>query len=1162
MNNLVKKVLKSAIVATVAVGVIAPGGALALTAEELQVQIQALLAQVANLQAELDALGGGGGGGISGVPAGFTFTKNLSQGSSGDDVMYLQIVLNSNSATQVASSGAGSPGKESKFFGPLTKAAVAKFQELYASDILTPLGLSTGTGFVGSATRTKLNSLLAAAPSPVPTPTPTPTPGGSPTPTPSPTPGPVSGNTLQVSLASDTPAAATVADAGNANMTKFWLTAGEQEVSVSTVWVTRYGLTANSDVENIKILDENGVKVGSIGTLNTDNKAQITFSPALKIAAKTSKAFSIRAGIVDGTAGSKSVALGIASAADVSAGTATVSGTFPIKGSDFTTVALTIGAVEVMEDGALTNSTPDVGEKDVIVNAFKIVVGSTETVTIEQITVTESGSASLSDTNNIELFDVSKNVSLGTTQWTGDGKASWSGLNIVLDKGETRRFRVQLDILNGVGLTVNADLMDGSDVLVSVKGNTYGFYITPDGNDDSDWSNSNDGLAANDQVINSGSLTISKSASTPATGNIAQANNQKLAVFDFLVQGESIKITSLKFSFDLGTMVETEVTSVKVLDKDGKLLAGPADLNTTNVTGANSTTYEGSVTFTDTIILPVGTHPITVTSNIATATSANDTIRVGISDSDATDITATGMTSNNAPTIGPANTEVNANTLTVQAGSLAVRTLADPAAKEIAAGVQDFVFAAVSLDAISSGEDANVTSLTVSNDSNSGADPSEMDNTEIWADLTSEKSARGDAYETRVGTAQQFTSTTDNATDTLAYTLTQTITVKKGSSTGVAVVADIAAGAAAAGTHTVTISAATVTGAATGNSITATFAGSGQAMTVRASGTLTTSVDASEPPTSVVAAGSSGVTIAAFKLAADAVEDLDLDELTFSVTGSNRISTMHLYNGTTPVKSFTAGGTAPQQITVKFDDNTLVIPANSNKVLTVKADFFGNTTVAGDNDVAIGVSIADADATGKASGATVTDTTNRGGNTHRYFKAYPKFTVDSASPSGNLIPTSNQLLATFNVEAVGTADVTFQNADNNRLVVNISQSINDSDSAEETFTLQDENGVVLSNAVAAIGSGTSLTNPTESASESVTFTFATNSLTVPAGQTKKLSIYSDTTELEDAGDTIRLWLSDASDQNLDFGIDGTSNVYRRATIIFRPDIYAGSLAKP
>jgi len=94
------------------------------------------------------------------VTAGFSFKKDLMLGDTDPDVKQLQQVLNADVDTTIALSGAGSSGNETTYFGASVKAAVIKFQEKYRESILTPNGLTRGTGSVGKATRTKLNLLI------------------------------------------------------------------------------------------------------------------------------------------------------------------------------------------------------------------------------------------------------------------------------------------------------------------------------------------------------------------------------------------------------------------------------------------------------------------------------------------------------------------------------------------------------------------------------------------------------------------------------------------------------------------------------------------------------------------------------------------------------------------------------------------------------------------------------------------------------------------------------------------------------------------------------------------------------------------------------------------------------------------------------------------
>ena len=100
--------------------------------------IASLQAQLATLMAQIAAMGGSAGG---------SFTRDLTVGSTGSDVMQLQVWLNGH-GFEIAKSGAGSPGNETSKFGALTRAALAKWQ--------ASVGISPAAGFFGSKTRAYL----------------------------------------------------------------------------------------------------------------------------------------------------------------------------------------------------------------------------------------------------------------------------------------------------------------------------------------------------------------------------------------------------------------------------------------------------------------------------------------------------------------------------------------------------------------------------------------------------------------------------------------------------------------------------------------------------------------------------------------------------------------------------------------------------------------------------------------------------------------------------------------------------------------------------------------------------------------------------------------------------------------------------------------------
>lgn len=157
--NIKYKVLAASLVVVFAFPVVA--SAQTMSATQLLAEIQTLTTQLQALQQKVMAPHGGSTMSDPSPMWCHDFITNLAVGNGGSEVTALQSALQKN-GEEVSITGT---------FDGKTASAVTDFQQKYASAILTPNGLQSGTGYVGKSTRAQLNSLFGCSNSSLTSPT-------------------------------------------------------------------------------------------------------------------------------------------------------------------------------------------------------------------------------------------------------------------------------------------------------------------------------------------------------------------------------------------------------------------------------------------------------------------------------------------------------------------------------------------------------------------------------------------------------------------------------------------------------------------------------------------------------------------------------------------------------------------------------------------------------------------------------------------------------------------------------------------------------------------------------------------------------------------------------------------------------------------------------
>lgn len=932
----------------------------AVTVEELQAQIQALLAQISTLS--------GGSTTTGGTCTGFTFTRNHKMGESGGEIMEIQKFLNKSADTQVSVTGAGSPGNETSYFGAATKAAAIKFQNKYAADILTPVGLTTGTGNWYASTRAKANMLNSTC-----------------------TPGTGTGTTptgFGVTVAASAQPANSLAPQGVSRVpfTSFTLTNNSGAVvTVNGITVERTGLAQDSVFSGLVLVDNGtNTQLGTSKTLNSNHQAVVgdtfTLNPgetkSLMVAGNMAANLSTFAGQV--------VAVSVVGVNT----TSTVAGSLPITGAQHTINAtLLVGSVSTstssFDPGSATFK--NIGDTAVRFSGLRFTAGSAEDIKLYSIRWRQVGTASAVDMSNVMTV---VNGTSYPTMVDASGKyytVSFPG-GLLITKGNSIDAYIQGDLTgsNAASRTVRFDIDRVTDVYF--VGQTYGYGVAPSGTY-TPW------FVGYTATINAGTVTTIGKANSVAAQNVAvNVPNEVLGGFETNFAGEAVSVQGMTFTIatSSGSLGTSAVTSVSIVDKNGVVVAGPVDAT------VNASTQ--TLTFTDTVTFPVGNQVYTLKGRLPSSGVTNGTTFY-VSTTPTGWTNPTGQTSGNTITIP--TTSFNMNTMTVKAASLTVTVSTQPASQTIVAGVQDFTFANVQLDASQSGEDIRISSIPV-----------------YFTGSTLDGSLSGCQMfdgATALNTGSRVVNTITDSTNN-TFTLDNPLTIAKGTVKTIAVKCDVASGASSTGVFSINGGTYSATGVTSGNSVTGTAtASNGGTMTV-ATGAFTVAVDSSSPSFGVVAAGATDINAGVIKLRASA-EDVTLTKLGLVLTDGtvSDVVTVDIYDGSTKVGTayFTSGTSATSTLTT-----AVTLAKDTDKTLTLKANLAGiGSSESGTPGSIVKVDPLNAEGTGNGSGTTIQVGATAGVAGFAMYKSFPTLALETGAQALGSTGMADGRLIRFKVTA-------------------------------------------------------------------------------------------------------------------------------------------------
>jgi hypothetical protein len=976
----------------------------------------------------------------------FTFNTNMKLGSTGTDVMNLQKVLNGWPQTRVSTSGAGSPGMETSYFGPATRAAANAFQRLH----LTELGITAPTGNVFAGTRGLLNMAGNGS---------TPTTGGT-LPTGctstsgySPVTGascatgttvpPVSTGAVSVMLAATQPTGMVVQLQAGARLADFTFTGNG---TVTNIELQRIGVSTDSTLTNVYLYDGN-TRITDAASVVTGGYIRFNAANGL-FAVNGLRTITVRADIANTTSGqSVGVKLNsVTSAGSVSTYTNVMGNTLTI--ANVNTASAAFGQMDT------SAKTVDAGTLNYNVWSDSVSIGTRDTY-LRAATFKFIGSAPKDSVANLSLYVDGAKVAGPSVVNTGNGdKLTFDlGATPFLLKSGAHTFDVRGDIVKGSSYNFYFSVENPADFLIE-DSNLAGVNITPTITVSSiagqpiNTSNAKYGTV----TVNSGSVTVNVDPAFNPTTITGGATNMPVAQFLLKGYGEDVKVTSLTVTPTLTSPLPLGggLANVSLFMNGGQV--GTSQ----NWNGSTALTYNlGS-----SLYIPAGTTvTLTVKADIVNSTTSaaytGGTVSVAINGTG----NAQGITSNTI--LNVAGSVVTGRTITIGTGAGSLARTSGFVAQTVAPNTTAVKIGSFTLQAGSS-EDVLVNQASV-NLTYGGVPVMTSSNISNLV-LKTGSTVLG----TPVGTVPTSSSSTFSFSDvTVPMNTTKTFDVYAdlGSATGT-VQTDMGL---------------TTRGAVSRLSTVTSASGSGSIVSPTIASLASTVLVSSSPVAQFVVGGTT-FGIATFKVKTS-VGDASVRKLSFTIAGQDAIS------------QITVNGIATAVVNGNATTTGLSIPVSTTGTdvpVTVMFSGFKNSTTGGSltgsvSPVTLTLTYVEAQA---GSGVIITNTATAASNNMVLVASKP--TLTAIAMSNAQLNTGTVLLAQYTVAAdangaIAVATTSFVTSTSTGGTLNISN-----------VKVSDDNGAT------AIANSNVIANVTSGVAYQIGFT---TPYQISAGQSKTFSVY-------------------------------------------------------